>query len=109
MKQPKRDITKEIKTFPFKLSNLDAVDMEMLLGNEINKLLGNNPDLRGKLDGVLICSSSEDEVGIGKLLVYPFKDILELGRDGEDELYVEVQTTEGTQLDLIYDFKVIIG
>lgn len=107
---PKLD-SEVLKGFPFKVNGLSAADMEILLSHEMNDMLGHiscTSSTQNSMDGILICSSSEDSVGIGNLLAYPFKDILQLGR-GEDGLYVWVKTTEGNQKDWIFDFKVIFA
>lgn len=115
MKQPKeiKPDSEVLKGFPFKINGLSAADMEILLSDELNIMMGHvtcTSSTQKSMDGILICSSSDDSVGIGNLLAYPFKDILELGRaEGEDGLYVWVKTTEGNQKDWIYDFKVIFS
>lgn len=101
----------QVNGFNFKTVNLDEQDITILISNEMNGLLGNITIEQSKIpfSGILIASSSEDQVGIGNLLAYRFEDILELGRDDEGELYIVSKTTEEIQTDLIFDFKVIFS
>lgn len=88
--------------FPFELENLDETDMEIL----------NDPLLTLPLKkvGRIIFSLVDD--GVGNLIVENFTHVVKLYRDADEDLWIDVKTTEGKKKDgvesiQIFDFKII--
>lgn len=101
MKRIKTKKSDKDPRFPFILGcELDETDMELL--NE--PLI---PDIVKSNHGKLICSSADESDGMGNLIIIPFDEIIELGRNEEGDLFVDVKNTEGETTYNIIDFRII--
>lgn len=95
--------TKLSDIIPFEIHGLGSYDMEFLL----------NPIVGVKLPGVegrIIFSLTDD--GVGDLVIVEFPEVVKLYRDLDDNLCIDVKTTEGKKKGgietiEIFDFRII--